>query len=305
MKNLKFMVFFVMIIMCGFNKDSLIARADDSNSDKVKIVTTNEIEYINSLLNASDSELVERGLTLQEIEEIRNYDYNADLLRLSEKNEETLSLMGYNPMQIEKIRAYNGQENAVEYVNTYDLSSAELQGNHWVTPVVDSNTVKIEYIFSWNHAPIFCITDTVALAWVGCDMQSYGLVMEVINESHTVYYCDELTEEVLFDDTPDVSVRLSDRIIEFDMKSPQDEAGYYAKTIEGQIIIRTAANSYNLERVLVAAAYGHTVLGLGPATITISTDGITPSIDLAWNQEELYAACYSFLAYDVEIALAP
>jgi len=75
---------------------------------------------------------------------------------------------------------------------------------------------------------------------------------------------------------------------------------YYTKKIEGEIRIRTLANSYNLEQVLVRAAYGHTVLGTKPGSISVSTDGISPSIELAWNQEDLYNECDSFPAYEIK-----
>jgi len=292
-------------MLCGMEFNGVTAFASEDMADDIKVVTTvtNEmeyVEYLKTMLTLTDEELSSRGFTASQIEEMREYDYNADLMKLKKRDLKELQAMGYSLEQIEKIQEYNGQDNAVEYISTYKLSNATLNGVHWVKSIKDANTVAIKYRFTWNQAPIFCATDSIALAWVGCDRGSYELLVEVIKENHTVYHHDMSSNKLLKKAKPDVSGDFNTRTIEFQMQSSQGEAEYYTKKIEGEIRIRTLANSYNLEQVLVRAAYGHTVLGTKPGSISVSTDGISPSIELAWNQEDLYNECDSFPAYEIK-----
>ncbi len=295
------------VVLCGIGHDDATILASEYLPENVKTITTTTkemeyIEYLSSLLSLTDEELLSKGFTLSEIEEMRNYDYNADLLKLKKHDSRKLKAMGYSSEQIERIQEYNGLDNAIEYASTYNLSNAELKGTHWITIINEGNTVAIKYRFIWTQAPIFCHTDSVALAWVGCDRNSHEVVMEVDGEKHTVYHHDMSSDSFVKTTKANVLKELDTREIKFQMQSSQEAAEYYTKKVEGEVRIKTLANSYNLEQVMVRAAYGHTVLGKIPGSISISTEGMSLSIEVGWNQEELYNECESFLAYEIKTA---
>lgn len=282
------------------NADVWTAAREVPESAATITVMTNETEYLMELLNSTDDELKKRGLTEAEISEVRNYDYNADLLKLKNKDVNFLRKAGYTAEQIEKIKAYDGREDAIAYASTYGLSSAELSGSIWVEPLTLGNSVKIYYCFEWSQAPIFCFTDSVGLAWLACDENSDKKETKVLFEEHMADYYVVDGDEIMFSvGASKIEKGIEERreiryLIGDEIEYTQYTLDCYAKYISGYVEVRTMANSYNLAYVSVACCYGHTVVGFS-GDISISPSDI--GLSVSWNQEELYNACYTYDAF--------
>lgn len=279
------------------NEGAWTAAREVPESAATITVMANETEYLMELLNSTDDELKKRGLTEAEISEVRNYDYNADLLKLKNRDVNFLKKAGYTAEQIEKIKAYDGREDAIAYASTYNLSSAELSGSIWVEPLTLGNSVKIYYCFEWSQAPIFCFTDSVGLAWLACDENSDEKAMIVMYEEHVADYCLLGDDEIMFSkDASKIRTGVGGkREIKYkigeEIECTQYTEDYYAKDMLGCVAIRTMANSYNLANLSVACCYGHAVIALS-GDISLSSSGL--GLSVAWNQEDLYNACYTY-----------
>jgi len=297
MKKGKFLIMMaVLTVIFGFTHSGTTANAMMEIPENVEVTTVevNELDYLNALLNATDTELRARGMTEEEIRELRTYDYNADLMRLTNADVNTLKNMGYSRKQIGKIKAYDGQTDAVSYASTYGLSNAVLSGYHYATPVEEWYSMKIVYGFGWSEAPMFCIADSIVLAWIGCNEESEPIVLEVLEEGHEVAYFSVVTNLPTVTDEVSASEKnVSSRVIEFGLGRAGVEKSY-ARIIDGYIIVKTLADSYNFSNIYVAAAYGHTVFGVVPAGVCISIEDVSISLEVAWNQQTLYSECEAY-----------
>ena len=104
----RFLVFVLLMVMmfCVDNNGTAFASSKiqvPEDAVTVKVVT-NEVEYINELLNSTDEQLKKRGLSEDEILQLRNYDYNNTLLELKSKDDIYLKQAGFTQEQIEKIK---------------------------------------------------------------------------------------------------------------------------------------------------------------------------------------------------------
>ncbi len=300
MKRIKFLMAIVMLtIVFGIGGKKVIANAavEVPEDVEVKRVVVNELDYLNALLNATDEELRELGMTETEIMELRTHDYNADLMRLTNADEDALEGMGYNKRQIKKIKAYDGHEDAVSYATTYGLSSAELEGAFWAIPLNEYNSAKIQYIFRWNHCPIFAIDDSIAIGWIGNDRESHVAVLKVVEEQHIVNCHHELTDEFLFSKSPSVEGTNAYKVIEFAMQSSQDAAEYYSKSMEGYIVVEIAGEKDDLYGISVTAAYAHTVVQVTSVGLSVSVSDVGVSVSFGFGRQKLFYETKYFPAY--------
>ena len=79
---------------------------------------------------------------------------------------------------------------------------------------------------------------------------------------------------------------------------------YYAKQISGVIAVKTAANSYNLNNIIVRVGYSHTVIrGIAEPSIDVGESiGLSFSFSFDWKAQELYNEEENF-KYDGTIIL--
>ena len=287
-------------------------------SDEENVVTetmiVDEMTFVSWLINSTDEELLESGYTEEEVYEIRNYNYSDDILALQALTRDELGKMGYDENQIEGIYGYEEEEDALQYATTFGLSSARLTVTYHVIPLDSQRSVQIHYAARWNMCPMFCINDYIAIAWIGCDVNSHALVTKVIAESHQIAY-----HSAMFDTFHRIGKvefkekKANYRVLKIDM-DPGEEvklAGngeaydwYYAKQISGVIAVKTAANSYNLNNIIVRVGYSHTVIrGIAEPSIDVGESiGLSFSFSFDWKAQELYNEEENF-KYDGTIIL--
>jgi len=272
----------------------------DNSNIVTETIVVDEMSYIIWLLNSTDEELLESGYTEEDIYEIRNYDYSEDILSLQGFTHDELSEMGYDDAQIQGIYGYDGEEDAIQYATTFGLSSAELTVTYHVFPLDSKRSVQIFYDASWNTGPFFTFNDYLAIAWIACDENSYPIATNVMLESHTVEYYSDIFNthyknggvEFKKKDTNyrvlKIKMRL-DETVEMPGNGDVYET-FYARAIKGRIVVKTSADSYNLNNIVVRVGYSHTVFTIGaePSIEVGESVGLGLSFSFDWKGQELY-----------------
>lgn len=290
-KNKFLLIFIFTLIISIFISNTAFAASNKNQKPEVtsSTIIVNELEFINNLLNSTDEELANKGLSEEEIKEIREYNYNNDLLAFGKRPTIELEKEGYSQEQIYYIKNYDGSEDAIEYATKYGLSGAELNGYFYVTPVILKKSVEIWYNFTWTSCPIFCLTDNVVVAWVACDSNSNPLLTSVIYEEHETDFYDYSDNGPLYYKPCDVKRAIGYRVLSFGMSGYDwnTNAECYGKETWGYMGIQTASGSSNLSNIIVAVGYGHTVLNIKPSP-SVAIDGVSIGIDFDAHQQDLY-----------------
>ena len=259
-----------------------------------------EMSFISWLMNSTDEELLESGYTEEEVYEIRNYNYSDDILALQAFTRDELGEMGYDENQIEGIYGYDGEEDALQYATTFGLSSARLTVTFHVMPVDPQRSVQISFSAQWSSQPIFTHSDYIAIAWIACDADSHPLVTKVFLESYNVEYCEvKFGNRYKYGDVEFKEKEPNYRVLKVEMlleegpdnwilNGPKDM--YYATKISGKIFVKTAADSYNMNNIIVRVGYAHTVVtGIVEPSIEVGESiGLSLNFSFDWKTQELY-----------------
>lgn len=277
--------------------------SNNNDSIETETIIVDEMSFITWLINSTDEELLENGYTEEEIYEIKNYNYSEDILSLQTFTSDELNAMGYDEEQIQSIYEYDGEEDAIRYATTFGLSSARLSVTYYVIPLTARNSVEIFYKAEWNTYPLFTRVDCIAIAWIGCDANSYPIVMSVIYESHNADYYSTFSDEISHCESVKVENDIiSYRLLNVDMLSDDVvvkwngdvEEEFYAKNIWGCVALKTAADSYNLNNIMVSVGYSHTVIG-SETSIGVDMNGtMNIGFSFSWRAEKLYSQTKNF-----------
>lgn len=294
------LIFCITLMISLLNSNNVLAAEVDNKDIVTNTVTVNEMEYINSILNSTDEELLSKGYSEEEISEIRQHNYNDDLLSLGELSTTELKQRGFSDNQIKDIKEYDGTVDAVEYATINGLSNAELNGRFYVVQKVAKQSVEIWYRFTWTSVPIFAAIDNVVVAWSACDANSYPILTSVMYESHEVTYHNPNTEEQLYYIPSYVNKQIGYRVVDVKMHNGGPYDINYGKVAWGYVAVKTASGSYNLNNIIVGVGYGHTVIGLS-ASPSVDISGVSIGINFDWNQQDLFNEVRNF-KYDGTIS---
>ena len=147
---------------------------------------------------------------------------------------------------------------------------------------------------------MFTFSDYLAIAWIACDEESYPIVTSVMLEEHIIEYYSELmnthyknSETGVEEKQPGYRVLEIDMRLDDDVKMPGNGEVYdefYAKRMRGKILLKTAANSYNLNNIIVRVGYSHTVftIGVEPSISVDDSVGLGFSFSYDWKGQNLY-----------------
>ncbi|BCJ92518.1 hypothetical protein acsn021_00870 [Anaerocolumna cellulosilytica] len=247
-------------------------------------VVTNEVDYIRNLMSYSQDELIKYGFTVDEANEIINYNYNEKLIEFVENNKGNLDIMGYSPSEVNRLESYDGTEDALEYIETYALGATlTVEWAPWL--INTTNQFRILYTTTWSAQPIFNYSDIIAIGFVGYNSSSIPIGMK-------------------YDETPSCNVQTYRSSVYLGTKSYSPDTvsnnsvsfkfpmsmvnAEYSKITSGSVRVSTVSNSSNLYRMSISFGYGHTVIGIGSPSVDISVTGINVSIAFSYTTETTY-----------------
>lgn len=262
----------------------------NSSAEKTS-VSVNEIAYVEKIRSYSEDELLKMGCSKEEVNYIKNYDYNKELLRLSNTGEKKLKKMGYSNIQIKGIKKYDGSTDAVSYVKVQSLSNAEMEFSFAPNLVCNKSMFTIFWFSIWSSPPIFRGTDIIALTWIACDSNSQPISMKYIDIPTCIVQYFKVGFEELYDlehKTPKYNIGNLSCRIEVSKKSapPIYNDDLYAKIVGGRVSLRTQSGSDNLYTIQFLGSYGHSTITLKPS-VSFSESGASLGISYNWTMQDL------------------
>jgi len=127
-----------------------------------QVVQLNEYELFKQKQAETDEELAQRGLSADQIKELRNFDYPAEIRKRAMLNDTELAKMGYDSESIAELRSFDGSEEQT-YALTASLSLSCNINNYFYSN--NRTNAVISYNWSWDSMPFWTMTDILAIAW--------------------------------------------------------------------------------------------------------------------------------------------
>lgn len=246
-----------------------------------------ETEYsklLDSLDNTQSIQVKESDLLIGLINtnQITRAELNNQLFQLSNLTSDELQNIGYNMDQINLIKNYDGNSDALMYTSR---ASALITFRYGLAGSSNSKKrIKVAFDIRWSSCPFFTFTDSFGIGWIAADSNSKEIMTETLNAfgESSIYSADDtsyLGSRVISLDTNSNGIVTGNPVI-------GSANGGYTKLMGGTFDVQTQSGSYNIQTIQIYIAYAHTYFTLTPsASVTIGwdkVDGIirfTPSTD--------------------------
>ena len=239
---------------------------------------TNEYDYITTLQQMDSESLSEIGMTSDDVAATVESYYAAVSERAS-LPEETLIGYGYTPEQIEILKNYN---TSMLTSRSTSLSAEQLRAiagvctGNLTSTYCSTRLANFTYTWSWDHAPFVQLSDSAAVRWAAYDTNGYDLDVTKYSETTNIDYYWGTTKKFSRVGTQEANLEFNAINLQFDVVETfysntgiAEEA--YAKN--GKIFAALKVEpkvTNNLSYLKVAALYGHTLIGVGSPSISLS-----------------------------------
>lgn len=178
MKKINLLIAFLVLFSMGS-----LATADDSQIEIDSVDTLvfdtviNEYNLLSMIAENDESVLLENGYSLEEINQIKNYEdlFQKHILNINETySDQELTELGYTENDIELIRNYdfstrtNEQLAANCSLKVYNTTAYKYNSSKNMT------NVTIKYEFNWTRLPTITLTDQFGLGWNNSSLGATG-----------------------------------------------------------------------------------------------------------------------------------
>lgn len=236
-------------------------------------VVFNEYDLYVSLQSCTDNELTEQGYLAEDIALIRANLIEEKLLERAALSEETLCAYGYTLDEVALLKEINESGKVT-------LTETELRGltgtctGNISATTASASEFRISYNWKWDHAPIVCYKDSVAVRWEAHD--AYGVV-----DSYAGYLTNSIVNYYDTMGNLDDCIMLQPikglefNTVQFNINMSYENLDYVA--LDGMVsvqILKNASQARDFEYVKVSAIYGHTILNIGFPSLSIDKGGI-------------------------------
>lgn len=246
-----------------------------------QIVYINEYDYIVALQEFSDEELKEIGMTKFDVDKTVDAFYAA-LNERAKLPDETLIGFGYTDEEIAILRS----QNDITYsVDSYVLSAEQMRAitgtctGNITSSYLSTRYADFKYSWSWDHSPLMTLSDSAAVRWLA--YTSSGSQIDVTNyyQDIKIKYYWNTTYKFQRSGTQEPNLEFNSINVQFPVtenfiSSTGLTESAYAK--EGEISISVKVEpevTSNISYMKVAALYGHTTIGVGSPSISLSPTG--------------------------------
>ncbi|MGE5370683.1 MAG: hypothetical protein ACM3QZ_01730 [Solirubrobacterales bacterium] len=231
-------------------------------------VQVNEYDAFIQMQAKSDEELRQNGLTDDQIAELRNFDYAAEIQKKAKMTDRKLKAMGYDSERISGIRSFNGSEAQVRALSaTLSLSCSTSQYFYRS----GKTYAVVNYSWSWNQMPFFTMTDILGIVWNPSFYQTPN------NSNDTQTISTYIGSSYVGTYRQSISCKAPGHGAGVEFPLLIDEwSNKWAKSATGKIYL--AASGY-VPEFGVRVSYGHTTINAGspsisfPAGLSISFSG--------------------------------
>lgn len=238
----------------------------------------NEYDYIETLRQSTPQELEEAGLSEQNVYNIIK-TYEDDLKEKSGMSDEELRAYGYSDEEIALLREYaNGAELEPEEMRNLGSTCTGELSCQWITP----SAAQFTYTWTWNRCPAIRLADSSALRWIAYNAEDMEIGVEQTSSSMLIDYHIKVTGDgegpyaytSLGENEPNIDFNTLN--MQFNPTGATTGTSgimfdCYSKVGKVSVAIRVPSGvDQTIDHIFVAGLYGHTVLGVGAPSVSVT-----------------------------------
>lgn len=163
------------------NTDVLQSEGITTNSVNGETITEyNEYEMYKKIASKTDAQLKAEGYSDENIEYIRDFDFEEEIRLRASLPYETLKTYGYTDSEIKELKEIKSTDTLAE-IQKKSIARATLGSSiriHKKGTLTENgktvNYVDLKYMFKWKKIPVFLATDTVAIAFNSGNSSQYA-----------------------------------------------------------------------------------------------------------------------------------
>lgn len=264
--------------------------------------STSEYDMYLQLQTQTDEELLKKGMTVEEIEYLRNFDFNDIFAERAKLDDRTLQSMGYNHSQIKALRDIYGENNLKTFMSfvlrqpeksgAEKLSMASTRGIFANLSISTNHAggsdsyIKVTFDWEWSNLPAyFGGKDALGIVWKGTNFEGKPLNV-ALDESasyHKLYEENNVVSVPAVKHNWTVTDEYGGAKDEFYLGyRVEDMIGWY-KSGDGVVKLeRTGSNA--IKEVSLKFAYGHTYVGISTG---INISPVSYFIGFNWKTETM------------------
>lgn len=248
-------------------------------SDYPTATVTNEFDLYCEMIQASDEELQRLGMTDEEIDELRRFDFRDALLERAQLSEEALINMGYTEEQTRLLKNYQGE--ILTPGNPVLAATSNCAGAITTNSIHNSEKIGARYVWAWDRAPTFAHTDSVAINWAAYTTNGTEIDVDVVSKSGKIFYSSVQTSTHVPEEDEDMQIVAKTAFSGYAADFPAGKAvqmmpdgtiSLYSQSGYIDVVLKRNGTS-PLSHVKAYGAYGHSYVSLTPG-IDVSYDGL-------------------------------
>jgi len=262
--------------------------------------STSEYDMYMQLQNQSDEELLKNGMTTEEIDHLRSFNFNDVFTERAQLDDKTLLSMGYDRSQIKALRDIYGESQLKSIMSFVlrqpeksDVEKISMASARGIFADLDINTthsggsssyIKVSFDWEWSNLPAyFGGKDALGIVWKGTnfDGQPLNVALDESSSYHKLYEENNMVNVPSVKHDWNVTDEYGGATDEFYLGyRVEDMIGWY-KSGDGVVkLVRTGSDSIN--EVSLKFAYGHTYVGVSTG---ININPVSYFIGFNWKTE--------------------
>lgn len=270
-------------LMCSASVNCMNVNASTLSGDSVQqtsevetaVTTYNEYEAYTYYLSLSDSELLNIGFSQDDIDYLRNFDFEEAVRERASLSNDKLNALGYSSDQISALKSTRDSG----IIDSRAFATATIYSS---LSSASTSRFKVNFSWSWSSCPVFIREDIIACVWNGTNSsgQPLNVAVDKSSLSHTVKYYDTYSGKTT-SESKSYSIKN-----EYSGVSSKFRMGYnygdgymrWAKSGSGSVTVKGTGGS--IKEVLMKFEYGHTYITGSPS---FSIAGSGSSIGISFN----------------------
>lgn len=295
----------ISIIMCLIVATCSFTITTSATSEQILKQKINEYDMYQLIIEKSDSELRDLGVSATDILYLRTFDYEDEIRERAKLSNEVLTTYGYTKKEIRDLKK------AAE-LDTIPVSTMKVIATSTLTSYIkalnygtvkennqDVRYVDMEFKFEWKRVPFFCLIDLVAIGYSSDTGNKY--MWKNVNGYNMKANLASLSGGTQITQTVNwaYDVEKADSIsAKFIVASKDGNGNYTHMCWSGVGKFRLTNRSLN-SRLYIDAAYGHTTIQIVP-TYSVNFNGVTAGIKFGIGMDEQHNCGYYYTNFKVD-----
>lgn len=263
-------------------------------------ITINEWDEYKKIVSKTDKELIELGFSKEDIVNIRNFDYEAEIRNRAKLDDNTLMNYGYTTEDIIELRKAavmdDIPENVIQSISTATMTSnlSYVSNGSRVESGSTMYYVNMKYSWSWNRIPIFRIVDMVAVVYASSTSDQFTYCAQSSNKVHAnlkpLYSSGSTytqTESWVYSTDKPNSISAT---FSLGLTDSEGTLTHFAYSGYGTFQL---TNRSSTARLYIDACYGHTTINIVP-NYSLSGSGLSLGIDFRLGMDEQHCTGWFF-----------